>query len=369
MLRLRVVAPTFLVEEWALWRDAALGQTETDMRRMSRGSVDDDRCESAPLLLINQSGKSKSDIDADEIDNVSGVAHTLRRRLPTWVVIILCYSFLAVVYIVAYFASPPKSEWPAHLEQCPAQKKYCELLDGMSYLIQGVLCFTCASVLLLAWICESPRRPFTRFCADNSKSVLAALMTHFLAGGSAILIHDVTEGEYAVESCDWYFIIFVWDSFIGVSLTLILHQWSAHKFKSMPKFEFLSRIGDYESAPDPISGHREPSSTMDRVNRWGYQVLHWLLCAAFARIVDFGILYGLANELARVAAGVGWWACSKYQVQVKQWLNILVFPILLDSIQFLVQNFFLKNKGLLQEHESLKAAPISDANYGSTSCT
>lgn len=43
-----------------------------------------------------------------------------------------------------------------------------------------------------------------RFVADNSKSVIAAMMTHFLAAGSAVLIHQITEREDAVEDCDWY---------------------------------------------------------------------------------------------------------------------------------------------------------------------
>lgn len=78
-------------------------------------------------------------------------------------------------------------------------------------------------------------------------------------------------------------------------------------------------------------------------------MLHWLLCAVCARVVDFGILVALSPQLARVAAGLGWWACTKQQVQMKQWLNILVLPILLDSVQFVVQNYFLKNQQLLKE--------------------
>eukprot|EP00037_Helgoeca_nana_P002396 m.33515 g.33515 ORF g.33515 m.33515 type:complete len:256 (-) comp12564_c0_seq2:119-886(-) len=204
-----------------------------------------------------------------------------------------------------------------------------------------------------------------RFVADNSKSVIAAMMTHFLAAGSAVLIHQITEREDAVEDCDWYLVIFVWDSIIGVSLTLIFHQWSARKFQTIPSLEFLSRIGDYEARPDPMTLEREPSTTTQRVRRWGYQVVHWLLCAFSARVIDFAILYGLAQQLARVAAGVGWWACSSHQVQIKQWLNILVFPILLDSCQFLVQNYFLKNRALMKEQEA--AANLErDMVYGST---
>lgn len=157
---------------------------------------------------------------------------------------------------------------------------------------------------MLTWLLEHPRRPFIRFVADNSKSVLAAIMTHFLAGASTLVLSDVVDKKAHVMACDWYFIIFVWDSIIGVSLTLVLHQWSAKKFATMPMLEFLSRIGDYDSKPDPITGFREASSTFQCVNRWGYQVLHWVVCAAVARVLDFGIMYLGASILARIATGV-----------------------------------------------------------------
>eukprot|EP00041_Stephanoeca_diplocostata_P009786 m.152848 g.152848 ORF g.152848 m.152848 type:complete len:169 (-) comp17896_c0_seq1:143-649(-) len=115
----------------------------------------------------------------------------------------------------------------------------------------------------------------------------------------------------------------------------------------------MSRIGDYKAKPDPLTGYRDPSTTYQQINRWGFQVLHWVLCAAAARGIDFGILYGGADQLARVATGIGWWACTEKQVDIKQWLNIMVFPIIIDCVQFLVQNYFLKNRALLaQETEA-----------------
>ena len=50
------------------------------------------------------------------------------------------------------------------------------------------------------------------------------------------------------------------------------HQWSAKKFQKWETLEVLSRIGDYEARPHPITGYREFSTNMDRFRRWGYQV-------------------------------------------------------------------------------------------------
>ena len=54
------------------------------------------------------------------------------------------------------------------------------------------------------------------------------------------------------------------------------------------------------------------------------QMAHWITCAVAARLFDFGLLFLVADYLAGVAAGIGWWACSSAQVKAKQWLNILV---------------------------------------------
>lgn len=54
--------------------------------------------------------------------------------------VILGYVGLVAVYAIAYVLSPPPDKWEDHLEQCPAQQKYCVLLDSMSYLIQCGKC-------------------------------------------------------------------------------------------------------------------------------------------------------------------------------------------------------------------------------------
>ena len=46
-------------------------------------------------------------------------------------------------------------------------------------------------------------------------------MTHFLAGGSAVLIKKIVKHDN-VMNCDWYFVIFIWDSLIGVSATIAI---------------------------------------------------------------------------------------------------------------------------------------------------
>jgi len=260
------------------------------------------------------------------------------------------YAALLIGLLIGYFLSPDRSRWKNHTDACPAQRDDCNLLEKYSYEIQGGLALTISILLMMSWLCESPRRSFVRFVADNSKSVFAATITHFLCGGSAIAIDSISPDT---QQCDWYLIIFIWDSLIGVSLTLIVHQWTARKAAKFSRFEVISRIGDYDHKPDP-NGLRPPSTNRQRFVRWLYQLAHWIGCAIVCRGVDFGLLYMFAGQLGRVATGVGWWACDEAQVDMKLWLNILCVPIVLDGMQFTIQNRFLKMKPDIQVLTSIQ---------------
>ena len=203
---------------------------------------------------------------------------------------------------------------------------------------QIVLPIVLVAVLLAAWWREENRRPLARFVADNSKSAAAAACTHLLASGAALLLGKMAS---SADPCDWYIVFFVWDTFVGVALTIVIHQHTADLAGRCAALEPLSRIGDYEAAPDPSSGLRPPSSDHDRAMRWLGQVAHWVLCAAVARVVDFGILYLAAGRLERTANLIGWWACSHAQVSAKVWLHVVAIPLVLDAAQFLVQNHVL----------------------------
>jgi hypothetical protein len=324
-------------------------------RTKAASMSDTERHENTPLLQIKKGGArfehaGINDNDRPYINDVTdGMSSPLFkkrgcvRRLPYPVIMVICAMMFFGLLAIGYTVSPPQSRWDAHIKDCPAQKEYCQLLGDLSIEIQFALACTIFTVLTTTWWTEKPRRPLIRFIADNSKSVMLAVMTHFLAGMSAVMIKRIVKHDNVLD-CDWYFVIFIWDSLIGVSATIAIHQWSATKFQTWENLEVLSRIGDYEARPHPITGYRELSTNVDRFRRWGYQMAHWISCAIVARLFDFGLLFLVAEYLAGVAAGIGWWACTSAQVKAKQWLNILAMPMVLDSCQFVIQNHFLKAK-------------------------
>lgn len=250
---------------------------------------------------------------------------------------------------------------------CTAQATDCTVLGEVSYLIQLTEAAVIAVLLLLLWRYEKPRRHFVQFCADNSKSVMLALTTHFLVLVISALLGDVTVPKCTsrsdlhpgAEPCDWYIVTFMLDDFVGVPITLLLYTITARLALRYPRFAHLGRIGDYEAPRDPSTGAIPPSSNVDRVRRWGWQVAHWLLCALVSRVAETAVLFLLLQPLMRVANTLGWWACTKGEVVTKQWIHLMFAPIVLDLIQFTVQNYILDGRvhsGKLHDSSSTSAA-------------
>lgn len=238
---------------------------------------------------------------------------------------------------------------------CPAQRTECEVLTESAWMVQGSAGVAIAFVMLFLWLVEVPRRSKTQYVADNSKSVLLACFSHFFVLGLSAVLGDVTVPHCAranataaasmhggAQPCDWYILTFVLDCMLGVPFTILAYTGTARAFRGVPCLEPLSRIGDYEAAPDPASGERAESSRLARVERWAAQVVHWLLSALVSRTVEAAAVVGLIEPLMAVANRVGWWACTPHQVAWKQWLNMMFYPIVLDAVQFTVQNYVLR---------------------------
>jgi hypothetical protein len=192
--------------------------------------------------------------------------------------------------------------------------------------------------LFFVWRFESPRRTLSHFCADNLKQGISAGVVHGLATGLAMVLRSVTDW---VDECDWYLMVFLWDTVLGCGLNIIFYRSSAACFGNFYLLEPLSRIGDYEAAPNLI-GVRAPSTFGQRAGRWLAQVLHWVSCAVLGRLCVFLILYSLHDPFGHVATWFGGWACSQREVELKTWLFIVLIPVSLDAIQFVVQSFWLK---------------------------
>jgi len=428
---------------------------------------DDDE---APLLgaenaltgIFDSGGDGNESVDSDRVCMCSYTA------IVFWCIATFFVGICILLYSESQKPQFARSQWDSHFEHdCPAynpppyhnnrtnktekEQRPCVIIGTrQSNLAQIVLPIAIVIVLLVSWYTERPRRAILQFCADNSKSVIAACLTHFIASAMAVALYAIKPGDnnatvsamlsgtlhdggglgeaeswfgpFTSESrargdgkgegsvgyytaphglhnggsggagddgtegsglpafggfaglcakmlsqneifneCDWYILVFFYDSVVSVSLTIVMHQYTAKWAKRYKRFEILSRIGDYGAAIESEDQDALSSSKGAYLKRWSYQVLHWVTCAVIVRAINFGVLYSVRTQLQEVATFIGWWACTKKQIETKVWLNIVVLPIAFDCNQFLVQNYFLKDKNAEKKEKHRRSMVYKNA--------
>lgn len=201
-------------------------------------------------------------------------------------------------------------------------------------------------------------------------------MVHLVATGVAVELRQLVDW---VDECDWYIMVFVWDTVLGCAINIVLYRYTAAWAASVPILEPLSRVGDYEAKPN-ADGEREPSTLQQRVQRWGAQVLQWVVCAIVGRLCVFVLLVSAHVPFGHVATLVGSWGCTESTLAAKTWIFVVVIPVTMDATQFVVQNFFLKPKSedahepnaltathdfvpLINDEDGCNESGVKDATY------
>lgn len=212
----------------------------------------------------------------------------------------------------------------------------CEVVqDAVSWIAQFCLPAIIAAFLLTLWWREKPRRAFVRFCMDNAKQGVAALLVHFI--GVA-----VSEAMYTLapeaDACDWYFLFFILDSVLGLFCTIVLHHVSSKLFGMFKKVRFLSTIGKYDSDDG------SPGRPYERFLRWIGQLAHYVTCSALSKSVLFTILYLFREPFAVFVAWVFSWQCTEVQKDVQLVVVLIVVPLFADAFQVATQNWWLKDR-------------------------
>eukprot|EP00051_Salpingoeca_urceolata_P029903 m.491402 g.491402 ORF g.491402 m.491402 type:complete len:396 (-) comp29876_c0_seq1:47-1234(-) len=234
----------------------------------------------------------------------------------------------------------------------------CEIIGTHQALIaQGVLPAVALVAVLAAFYFENPRRTFVHFIADNSKQAVSSGASHGVGTVTAIALGKLVDH---VDECDWYMVVFTWDAVIGCSLSIWLHKWSAEKAPQYEWSEHLSRIGDYERPKDE-HGLRAPSTNGERCKRWLSQTLHWTVCVVLARLVVFGLLWALHGQLAHIATLIGEWGCHGSSITLKTWLSVVIIPVVVDVVQVVIQDLWLKPSAEIIREERDEPDVSSDA--------
>jgi hypothetical protein len=174
---------------------------------------------------------------------------------------------------------------------------------------------------------------------DNIKQGLSTLAGHFWAIYAAKLLSKDNSDE-----CAWFIIQFLVDTLIAIILSFFLCKISI-KLISTISVNFTNKwllIGNYGSI-----------YSINEYKIWAIQSLHWLTCNIIARIACTYIIIALYCNFTIINI---WFS--------NIWLNnrnnelilvTLVIPFIMNTLQLLIQNWFLrwKNQKMRENEQRL----------------
>lgn len=198
----------------------------------------------------------------------------------------------------------------------------CEVLSGsFAYLLQIGLGLTAVFSLIVKHNCEHNRRPWGVWLKDASKQLVSAIVSHL------INLYFASELNLSSDQCVAYFVNFVAQNILGLFLNYFLHRLSllcAQYF----------RLNWLES------GRYETNKA------WLAQLSLWTIITFSSNmVVFFAFVRPLESQLVAAAA----WLLHALHATSSPNLELIVVmcivPLLLDILQFCVQDAFLKFSG------------------------
>ena len=196
-------------------------------------------------------------------------------------------------------------------------------------------------------------RPFWRVCADNMKQVISGatdkamlilLSTWGVLNGNSLAMFYAVTVDYTAESgydeCDEYVLSAIFDTMFGplmaIRILLNVQYLAAHG-------GCCGCAGTNVLTCDYATGE----TRMKCVEMWSLQAACWWTCVVTSRVIALGALVLLYKETAAprsLLEGINFFF-SPLPTGVKQQIVIIWFPIVLDSVQYIVQEMFLRTDG------------------------
>jgi len=211
----------------------------------------------------------------------------------------------------------------------------CRLLDGFGQFIQiacGLLAF---SALIIKRLRAPTERPLLIWALDVSKQSVSMAVAHSIGMLAAVTMSST---EQHASACSWYLVVFTVDVSLGVMVSLALLRVSQHVAAQLD-YRPLVSSGDYGHVID-LSGKLIQKPSM-RV--WAIQMAHWTFgCVGPARFFCLGVVYLLRDLLGGIASGIH--SIFSGHPHVELVFVMLVGPLLLNALQFLVQDAILRRK-------------------------
>eukprot|EP00340_Litonotus_pictus_P004998 CAMPEP_0170517020 /NCGR_PEP_ID=MMETSP0209-20121228/3119_1 /TAXON_ID=665100 ORGANISM="Litonotus pictus, Strain P1" /NCGR_SAMPLE_ID=MMETSP0209 /ASSEMBLY_ACC=CAM_ASM_000301 /LENGTH=295 /DNA_ID=CAMNT_0010802153 /DNA_START=407 /DNA_END=1294 /DNA_ORIENTATION=- len=209
----------------------------------------------------------------------------------------------------------------------------CELLGNFGYIIQGILGVMSFAVLVYKRFSENPKRTWKVWFFDSSKQLSSAGMAHIMNVIIAIFLSEQSDNG---DSCVWYFINIFIDSTLGMLICLlflsILNKLAeANNWRSMQSglyFEFYVKDGKLRNRL--------------KISMYAYQLLSWLGIVVVSKIILALIQLSINGFLEDFGTTILW--PFKNVPKLKLIIVMIFIPVIMNSIQFWVQDNFLKLK-------------------------
>ena len=179
---------------------------------------------------------------------------------------------------------------------------------------------------------RSPR-PWKTWFLDNAKQGVSSFVSHFWGTFAAIVLAGWVgrKTEVKRDECAWFLAQFIIDTLLGVYLTIVIHRWGEWIASKSDRTQCLSRTGVYT---DVYNG---PSYKI-----WFAQLIHWVFSSLLARVFCSLVLVVLFASLSEATR----WFSNKFRGNrhLELIFVVILFPLVLDSVQFLWQNAVLRAK-------------------------
>lgn len=163
---------------------------------------------------------------------------------------------------------------------------------------------------------------------DNIKQGLSILYGHFWAIYAAKLLSKDNSDE-----CGWFIIQFLVDTILAIFLTFMLSKLSIKLISLLSKSfaDIWLSIGNYDTKYYNY-----------KYKIWIFQTFQWLLCSLLARIICTYLILGNYNYFIIINNWFSnFWTDNRNDELI---VVILVIPIIMNIIQLLIQNWFLRWK-------------------------
>ena len=226
--------------------------------------------------------------------------------------------------------------------QADVESTKCEILGDFGKIVQILLGVLSLMVLVLKRHLEKPKRHWIVWLLDTSKQVFSALLAHFLNMALAV---SLSEGSNS-DDWDWYFINLSLEVLVGVGLSYwILYVIESIAIKYHIKilntgnYVNLDYEKDYVIDLDPTK-----QTEIDQIQYGTYlvQLIVWGSIVVSAKMilflvqVKFPFIFEYTSKIL-----IGW--LDLYPKVKLVWIMV-IFPLILNSIQFWVQDNILKAK-------------------------